>query len=77
MRAANDIQLPLDVGLLRGAMRHGLVRAGGAAMMPVRAATTANVDLVVGGLPIVDGVALADPSLFGLAEALHPLIEGR
>jgi protein-disulfide isomerase len=25
----------------------------------------------------IDGVALADPSLFGLAEALHPLIEGR
>jgi len=37
----------------------GLVQAGGTAKAPVRAATTANVDLVVGGLPTIDGVALA------------------
>ena len=37
----------------------GLVRAGGAAKAPVRAATTATVDLAVGGLLVVDGVALA------------------
>ena len=36
----------------------GLVQAGGAAKAPVRAATTANVDLAVGGLLVVDGVAL-------------------
>lgn len=37
----------------------GLVQAGGSAKTPVRAATTANVDLAVGGLLTVDGVPLA------------------
>jgi hypothetical protein len=36
----------------------GLVQAGGGAKAPVRAATTANVDLATGGLLVVDGVAL-------------------
>ena len=38
---------------------NSLVQAGGPAKVPVRAATTANVDLVVGGLLVVDGVPLA------------------
>ena len=38
---------------------NSLVQAGGPAKAPVRAATTANVDLVVGGLLVIDGVALA------------------
>ena len=38
---------------------NGLVRAGGQAKTPVRAATTADVNLAAGGLLTVDGVALA------------------
>ena len=37
---------------------NGLVRAGGVAKAPVRAASTADIDLVTGGLLTVDGVAL-------------------
>jgi len=38
---------------------NGLVRAGGQVKAPVRAATTAAVDLTTGGLLTIDGVALA------------------
>ena len=37
---------------------NGLVRAGGLAKAPVRAASTANIDLATGGLLTIDGVAL-------------------
>jgi len=36
----------------------GLVRAGGAAKAPVRAASTASIDLTTGGLLTIDGVRL-------------------
>lgn len=37
---------------------NGLVRAGGAAKSPARAASTGNIDLATGGLPTIDGVLL-------------------
>ena len=37
---------------------NGLVRAGGVAKSPARAASTGNIDLATGGLPTIDGVLL-------------------
>ena len=37
---------------------NGLVRAGGAAKSPARAASTGTIDLATGGLPTIDGVLL-------------------